>query len=162
MPTWRLVSIKLGPGRSYRNPISLEQLRALAATRTDVEVRVGDTGTRAARDMIVIDPTRSSIKTLTLIDGRLETLNPDDETIEWMLDLAKALNARVVDNTLRTYRSPREKYIHPDDVEARKALARSLRIAGNKQIPFTHTIIKWIIIGIFLAIAGAGYAIFSK
>jgi hypothetical protein len=151
----------LGPPPDHRHPISVEQLRALAVTRADVEVRVSETGTRASRDMIVVDPTGNAPGTLILIDGRLQISNPDNGTVEWMLVLAKALNGRVVDDTLRTYRSPRETYVHPDDVAARKSLARKIRIARNKLIPFTHTVAKFVIWAIFAALGVTAYAIFK-
>jgi hypothetical protein len=122
----------------------------LIESRDDVEIRVGDTGTRATRDMILVNPTGTATGVLTLIDGRLEIRNPDDKTIEWMLSLATSLGARVVDNTRRTYRTPHERYIHPDDIAARRRLARKLRIAGNRMIPHTSTVVKWAFVGFFL------------
>jgi t-SNARE complex subunit (syntaxin) len=131
-------------------PLQLTQIEALAKTRGDIEVRVGETGTKSARDMIVVDPTGKAKGVLTLIDGRLQARNPDERTIQWMLDLAQDLNARVVDNTRRTYRTPTEKYIHPDDVGARKAHLRRIESARSRWLPTSPTIMKWLIIGFFL------------
>jgi RNase P/RNase MRP subunit p29 len=162
VPQERILSVVLGAPPSYRNPITVEQLRSLATTRADVELRVGETGTKATKDIIVVDPTGKAGGTLFLIDGRLQIRNPDDRTIEWMLELGAALNGRVVDSTRRTYRTSHETYVHPDDVESRKAHARRIRIARNKFIPFTHTIIKWTIIGFFALLAVISFAMFDR
>lgn len=158
----RLLFIVLGSRPSHLNPITVEQLRNLATTRSDVEVRVSPTGTRALRDMMVFDPRGIIPGTLLLFDGRLQAKNPDGKTIEWMIELGSELNGRVIDSEGRTFRSVHEKYIHPDDVESRKSLARRLRIARDKRIPFTHTVMRWVIWGFFAALGLIGVAIFGR
>lgn len=123
------VSIVLGPPPSWKLPIKLEQLAALAARRADVEIRTAETGTKAKRDVVLVDPTGAAPGELLFYDGRLQTRNPEDATLRWMLDLAQELGGRVSDNTGKTYRSPIEKYVHPDDQEARKRLAAAIREA---------------------------------
>lgn len=123
------VSIVLGPPPSRKLPIKLEQLTALAARRKDVEIRTEVTGTKVKKDLVVVDPTGEALGELFFFDGRLQTRNPTDATLRWMLLLAEELGGRVMDNTGQTYRSPTEKYVHPDDKDARKHLAASIREA---------------------------------
>ncbi|WP_347887819.1 hypothetical protein ABHF54_07945 [Nitrosomonas europaea] len=123
------VSIVLGPPPSRKQPITLEQLTALAARRADVEVRTAETGTKVKKDLVVVDPTGTAPGELLFFDGRLQIRDPADATLRWMLVLAQELGGRVRDNTGKTYRSPDEKYVHPDDEEARKRLAVSIREA---------------------------------
>lgn len=65
------------------------------------------------------------------MDGRVKVLNPNKETIGWMIRMAEALGGRVVDNTGRTYRTPTEKFIHPDDVESRKGRLQRIKEAES-------------------------------
>lgn len=123
------VSIVLGPPPSRKLPITIEQLTNLAARRMDVEIRTADTGTKAKRDLVLVDPTGAAPGELLFIDGRLQIRDPVDATLRWMLALAEELGGRVVDNTLMTYRSPEEKYVHPDDKDARNRLAAAIREA---------------------------------
>lgn len=123
------VSIVLGPPPSRKLPIKLEQLTALVARRADVEIRTAETGTKAKKDLVLVDPTGAAPGELLFIDGRLQVRDPGDATLRWMIALAQELGGRVVDNTLKTYRSPDEKYVHPDDEEARKRLGAAIREA---------------------------------
>lgn len=123
------VSVVLGPPPSRKHPIRLEQLTALAAQRPDVEVRAAETGTKAKKDLVVVDPTGAAPGELLFLDGRLQIRDPTEVTLQWMLDLAQDLGGRVIDNTAQTYRSPTEKYVHPDDEDARKQLAAAVRKA---------------------------------
>lgn len=158
----KLVSIVLGTPPTHRNPITIQQLEALRATRDDVQLGIGDTGTRASRDVIVVDPTGNASGVLTLVDGRLQIKNPDEKTLEWMLKLSRALNGRVVDSTLRTYGSPRETYVHPDDVGARQSLARNVRLARNKWVPYTQSLIKWMVMGLFVLLGATLFVVFHR
>lgn len=127
-----LVSIVLGPPPSRKHPITLDQLTVIAARRADVEILTADMGTQpvgAKKYLMLVDPTGTASGELLFVDGRLQTPDPTDATLRWMLDLAQELGGRVTDNTLKTYRSPDEKYVHPDDEEARKRLAVSIREA---------------------------------
>ena len=153
MSSDKYVYIVLGPPPSRKTPLQLASIEDLARSRSDVEVRVGETGTVSTRDFIVVNPQDESTGVLTFIDGRLEIRNPDKKTIQWMLDLAEALDARVVDHSLKTYRSPEEKYIHPDDEDARKIHSRRVRMARSKYVPKSPTVAKWIIIGVFIILA---------
>lgn len=126
------VSIVLGPPPSRKLPITLEQLTALAARRADVEIRTADMGTQpegAEKFLMLVDPTGTAPGELLFVDGRLQIRDPTDATLRWMLALAQELGGRVRDNELKTYRSPEEKYVHPDDEEARKRLAAAIRKA---------------------------------
>ena len=158
----KLVSIVLGTPPTHRNPITIQQLEALRATRDNVQLGIGDTGTRASRDVIVVDPTGNASGVLTLVDGRLQIKNPDEKTLEWMLKLSRALNGRVVDSTLRTYGSPRETYVHPDDVGARQSLARNVRLARNKWVPYTQSLIKWMVMGLFVLLGATLFVVFHR
>lgn len=123
------VSIVLGPPPSRKSPIKLEQLNELAKSRSDVSIREIDTGTRAKRDIVIVDPSGSVPGELLFIDGRLQIRDPSEATLKWMLSLAKDLNGRVIDNTLKTYRSFDETYVHPDDEDGRRRLAAAIRDA---------------------------------
>ena len=116
------VSIVRGPPPSRKCPLDLDQVKSLAGTRADMELRVGETGTQSKKDLVLVDPTGRAPGVLTFIDGRLEIKNPDESTLKWMIDVANGLNARVTDSSLKTYRTPTEKYVHPDDVAARRTL----------------------------------------
>lgn len=157
-----LVSIVLASESGRANPLRLDLLEDLARRRADVEVRVGKTGSRAVRDKIVVDPTGKAKGVLTLINGRLLTPNPDLRTLEWMLDLAQTLNGRVVDSGRRTYRTPNETYIHPEDSAERHRLAKEVRRARSGWPPDIVTISKWIIIGAFVAAAVVGWVFFRQ
>ena len=123
------ISIVLGPSPSRLNPIRLEQLEALAARRKDVALRIADTGSRGKKDVVVIDPSGQVPGKLLFIDGRLQSRDPEQKTVEWMLELASELGGRVKDNTLRTYRSPNETFRHPEDRDARAQLSAAIREA---------------------------------
>lgn len=124
-------SIILGPLPSWKRPIALELLNALADRRADVSIRVvvEEGGTR--KTTLVADPTGQAPGELFLVDGRLQTRNPTDSTLCWMLSIAEDLGGRVIDNTLSTYRSPTERYLHPDDVGERRRLDEAIREAGK-------------------------------
>lgn len=49
-------------------------------------------------------------------EGEIWTKNPDDKTMQVMLNLAKRLNARVRGDELETYVTLDETYQHPDDL----------------------------------------------
>lgn len=162
MPQERLLFIVLGPGPSHLNPITVEQLRNLTTRRSDVEVQVSPTGTRALNDMMVFDPRGIILGTLFLFDGRLQAKNPDEKTIEWMIELGNELNGRVIDSGGRTFRSVHEKYIHPDDALAREALARRLTIVRDKRIPYVHTVARWVIWAFFGALVVIAVSLFDR
>lgn len=124
------VSIVLGPPPSRKCPITLEQLKSLAAKRADVAIRAEmGLNPKAEKEILLFDPTGAASGELLFIDGRLQIRDPTEATIRWMLLLAEELDGRVSDNTGKTYRSPTEKYIHPDDKDARKRLAAAIREA---------------------------------
>jgi len=59
-------------------------------------------------------------------DGEIWTSNPDDECLQFMIDLANDLEARVRGDEFETYRTLHKTYLHPDDAEvAKKATAES-------------------------------------
>lgn len=123
------VSIVLGPPPSRKVPIKLDQLTALASRRTDVEIRTAEAGTKSQKGLVLVNPTGAAPGELLFVDGRLQIRDPGDATLRWMLALAEELGGRVVDNTLKTYLSPDEKYVHPDDEDARKRLGAAIREA---------------------------------
>ncbi len=125
----RLVSIVLGPEPSRLKPLLLSQLEALAARRSDVGLRLADTGTKAKRDTLLFDPTGRVPSELLFIDGRLQIPEPEPATLGWMIELAQELGGRVRDSSLRTYRTPRDTFHHLDDEAARLQLATAIREA---------------------------------
>ena len=125
----RDVSIVLGSGPSRLQPIAHAQLQDLAARRSDVELRLAETGTIAMRDTVLIDPTGGVPGELLFIDGRLQIRDPEHVTLEWMIELAAELGGRVRDNTLKTYKTAHDTYRHPDDEAARLQLAQTIRKA---------------------------------
>lgn len=78
---------------------------------------------------MLVDPTGATPGELLFVDGRLQVRDPANATLRWMLASTREPGGRVVDNTLKTYRSPDEKYVHPDDEEARKRLGAAIREA---------------------------------
>lgn len=137
------VSIVRGPPPSRKLPFKLEQLAALAARRNDVELRTADTGTKARKDLVLVDPTGAVPGELLFIDGRLQIPDPEPATLRWMIALAAELGGRVVDNTLKTYRSPAETYVHPDDEDARNQLAGAIREARKVDQKFSKPKRRW-------------------
>jgi hypothetical protein len=125
----RDVSIVLGPPPSRLKPILRAQLEALAARRSDVSLRFAETGAKAKRDTVLVDPTGRIPGELLFIDGRLQIRDPAHDTLEWMIELAHELGGRVLDNSLRTYRTARDTYRHPDDHDARSQLASAIYTA---------------------------------
>lgn len=123
------VSIVPGAVPSRRQPLQRAALEALAARRADVALREADIGTKAGRDLVIVDPTGRIPGELLFIDGRLQIRDPAPETLQWMIELAEVLGGRVVDNTLMTYRTATDTYRHPDDADARKHLAGAIREA---------------------------------
>lgn len=123
------ISIVLGASPSRLNPIRQEQLEVLAARRKDVALRIADTGSSGKRDVVVIDPSGRVPGELLFIDGRLQICDPEQKTLQWMIELASELGGRVKDNTLRTYRSPNETFRHPEDRDARAHLSAAIREA---------------------------------
>lgn len=89
----------------------------LAKTRDDVELRPSKTGSKQEKDTLIVDPTHKVKGKLYLNSGKCMTKNPDEATLSWMIELASKLNGRVVDYAGRTYTSPTEYYIHPEDKE---------------------------------------------
>jgi hypothetical protein len=146
----RLVSIVLGHKPSRLHPILYSQLENLAARRSDVELRLADTGTKAKRDTVLVDPTGRIPGELLFIDGRLQIPDPGHSTLEWMIELAHELGGRVKDNSLKTYRTALDTYRHPDDEDARLQLATAIRHARkiDKAPPRTKalSLIWWAVI----------------
>ena len=137
------VSIVLGPPPSRKLPIKLEQLTALAARRADVEIRTAQTGPKVKRDTVLVDPTGVVPGELLFVDGRIQIRDPGDATLRWMLVLAEELGGHVVDNTLMSYRSPEEKYVHPDDEGARQRLSAAIRKARKIDLASSKPGRRW-------------------
>lgn len=161
MPEETLAFIVSGPYPDHKHPLRLGDIEKLVRARDDVALRSVSTGPRSAPDTVVYDPTGRVRGFLTYIGGRLQTKNPDAATIAWMIDLANALNARVVDHASRTYRTPTEKYIHPDDIERRNQVARKLKRVRNKWLPDGVTVMKWALIGFFVLLGLVAYFVTS-
>jgi len=161
MPDQTLAFIVAGPHPTHKHPLRLEAIENLARTRDDVALRSVSSGPRSPPDTVVYDPTGRVQGFLTYIGGRLQTKNPDAATIAWMIELANALDARVVDNMRRTYRTPTEKYIHPDDIERRKQVALELRRVRNKWLPYTVNVMGWALIGFFVLLGLVAYFVTS-
>jgi len=151
------VSIVLGSKPSRKQPIQYAQLEALAARRPDVGLRVADTGTRARRDTVLVDPTGRIPGELLFIDGRLQIRDPGHDTLQWMIDLADELGGRVRDHTLKTYRTASDTYLHPDDEGARVQLANAIRqarrIDKSPARARVYSSIWWAAIAFALAVA---------
>jgi hypothetical protein len=157
-----LVSIIRAPLPTHRGPISERELEALAAERSDVALYRRQSGTRGKNETILVRlPQDSATASLTHFNGRLIIENPDQETLGWMLGLAADLDARVRRSGYRTYRTPTETYVHPEDEGALKLHERRVAIAGNPWIPFTATIMKYVIILFFITLAVVGYFVGS-
>jgi hypothetical protein len=66
-------------------------------------------------------------------DGAIWTRDPDDETLQLMLDLAAALGARVRGDENETYRTISETYSHPDDAGDVEAASRYVKQARRRR-----------------------------
>ena len=78
-------------------------------------------------------------KVLVWQDGEIWTKNPDPETLQAMLELAKLLKARVRGDEFETYRTVDDTFIHPDD---KPALARAQ--AATSDVVRTTRKRKWL------------------
>ena len=85
-------------------------------------------------------------------DGEIWTKNPDDKTIQMMLNLAKRLGARVRGDEFETYKTPHESYQHPDDLasiqSSRQTSQKIVRTAKRQQ-----RLLIGVIFGIFILLA---------
>ncbi|MGE0254356.1 MAG: hypothetical protein AB7N54_08630 [Alphaproteobacteria bacterium] len=161
MPEETLAFIVAGPHPTHKHPLRLEDIENLARSRDDVALRLVGNRSGTPSSTFVFDPTGKIRGSLLFFDGRLQTKNPDEATIVWMIELARALDARVIDNMRRTYRTPTEKYIHPDDIERRKQVARELKRVRNKWLPDGVTVMKWALVGFFILLGVAAYFVAS-
>jgi hypothetical protein len=98
------------------DPITRAELDHLLSARPDLREAEED-GFR----IIAGKRTDGSDVSVAWTDGELWAKNPDDETVQWMLELASALGARVRGDELETYRTVDESYLHPDDRELLRA-----------------------------------------
>lgn len=100
-------------------PIARSEVEAAVAARSDL------VATPRGDELEITFPAEGgSSPLLNWQDGEVWTSNPDERTLQAMLDLAEALGARVRGDELETYRSVNETFIHPDDEEDVR-LARS-------------------------------------
>ncbi len=108
----------LGRKKTYRLlPPTMEQFMELMKFRNDVELHSSETGSKREKDVLIVDPMNKVRGKLYLNSGQCWIKNPDETTLSWMIELASALNGRVVDYEGRTYTSPVEYYLHPEDKE---------------------------------------------
>lgn len=153
----RDISIVLGPSPTRLNPIQPDQLEALAARRKDVALRTADSGARGKRYFVVFDPTGRVPGELLFIDGRLQIREPAKATLEWMLELADELGARLRDNALRTDKTADETYRHPDDqaavIRLRAAIRKSRKLDRTLQRPRRGALRTAMLVGAAAAVA---------
>jgi hypothetical protein len=100
-------------------PIARNEVEAAVAARSDLVATP-----RGDELEITLPAEGGSSPLLIWQDGEVWTSNPDERTIQLMLELAEALGARVRGDELETYRTVNETFIHPDD-EKDVRLARS-------------------------------------
>jgi hypothetical protein len=98
------------------DPIPRGETERLVEQRPDVVL------TRTSEDHFEFSTSGSSEDGPLLVwqAGEIWSKNPERSTLELMLDLAKALDARVRGDELETYSSPDETYAHPDDAGAQQ------------------------------------------
>lgn len=134
----------------------------LAERRSDVEIKAVEVNKRGKKEIVLVNPAGMDCGELFLIDGRLQIRNPNEATLSWMLTIADELGGRVVDNTAKTYRNPRETYVHPDDLEARKRLSAAIRKAReiDRQRVFPKR--NWWIWWMCIIVIGGLYFLLSK
>lgn len=95
-------------------PISRAETEAAVAPRADLDARP----TAEGELEISVKELGDSSPLLIWQDGEIWTRNPEDSTLALMIDLAKALDARVRGDEMETYRAVDDSYQHPDDAEA--------------------------------------------
>lgn len=97
-----------------RRPLQPAEIAAALARLGSPYVLMPD----ARADARLIDPTaQDDTDVMFLQAGELWASDPGNALLALMVDLARELEARVRDETLQTYRSAAETYLHPDDIE---------------------------------------------
>lgn len=98
--------------------IERDEFETVLATRPDLEARPTAEG---ELEIVVRALGDESPLLVWDHDGEIWTKNPDDPTMQLLLELAKPLGARVRGDEGETYRTPDESYEHPDDAATNAA-----------------------------------------
>lgn len=151
-----LFSIVRNGSRSLKDGFEFAQIKELADRRPDMKIKEGEHGSRIQKDILVIDPTGRASGVLLFVNGRLVAHKTDENTILWMLQIASDLGGRVIDSQIRTYKTPTERYFHPDDEAARRKLRATLRRARSRWIPYPGVLAKWVIVLLVVILALIG------
>jgi hypothetical protein len=73
-------------------------------------------------ELLILNDDKRPLLRLILQHGVLWAKNPDEDGIQSMINLAEKLNGRVRGDNFETFRTPKETYVHPDDLlEIQKA-----------------------------------------
>lgn len=111
-------------------PIGRAELEKAVAATSDL------TATPRGEELeIAFSAEGGSSPLLIWADGEVWTSNPDERTLQVMLELADSLGARVRGDELETYRSVKETFVHPDDRETvRIARSSSRRLLWGSRV----------------------------
>lgn len=111
-------------------PIGRDEVETAVSARTDLRATP-----REDELDITFAAEGGSSPLLIWQDGEVWTNNPDERTLQVMLELAEALGARVRGDELETYRSVTETFVHPDDEEdVRLARSNSRRLLWRSRV----------------------------
>jgi hypothetical protein len=98
------------------------------------------------------------LSTVYFQKGELWTSNPEPCSIAPMLALARQLDARLRGDEFETYESADKTFLHPDDVQLRKAaLAQSTALRADSMRE--QRLIRNVIVGFFLVLGALGYLV---
>jgi predicted nucleic acid-binding Zn ribbon protein len=92
-------------------PISRDEVVKLVESRPDLSIWKD-----APDSLEIVGKTKLDFESFLIWqDGYIWTKNPDRDVVYQMVEMAEALNARVRGDSLETYKTAEESYIHPDD-----------------------------------------------
>lgn len=101
--------------RGERILIAKEEVKKISSARPELAIE------ESRPERLVLTRTVSNREdVLVWQDGEIWAANPDRELLQFMIDLAADLRARVRGDELETYTSPEQTYLHPDDHEEEK------------------------------------------
>jgi len=123
--------------------IAMPELKMKAGTRGYFEISLS-----TQRDKEII---------LLWQNGEIWTKNPDDKTMQIMLNLAKRLNARVRGDDFETYKTPNESYKHQDDLAAIHSSQQIVHMTKKKLWLLRSAIIMFfVILGLLMSYFSRG------
>lgn len=135
--------------RGVQIPITREEVRKISSTRPELTI---DESHPERLILTRTVPNREDV--LVWQDGNIWAVNPDKDLLQFMIDLAADLGARVRGDEFETYSSPERSYRHPDDrgeeKEADRLTQQLIRRRTKSQILLNLSIVAFfaILVGI--------------